>query len=661
MASKSTEIDWDEVLLTKDPKKKEIEVSFKRVDGNGFFNTQPGTPPGATEDPQGCTNTVSVQSNDTFIYRSGELHWVWLVFKSVPAEYIEIDLAFSDGANLEYPDYNTQFLTVEVNPGSYENDGTGFIGKKVSLSLGDISAKTDAGVQTGQYFVQIVGARGLSDGDNTPCFSDILTSIAFAQVANEEDPLPEAEGGPIPGDNPECGDASCLSWSAYVAGGYDGPNGWASKVARLYKTDAMYQAEGAQLLTDDPAAEGKVYTNLLNGPTEFYAVDDYESGNTVPTEGMGTINFATTDIVNLSDFIESRTVDDTKGGICDKIYVSKTNLRLARKDLDFGLDGANSLARTNRNYGESSFTDVGYGFISGIDKFQIGWDGTQSETDIPLYAFPGSFQSPVSNQVFLWHRRFSSFFVGGREIGGRMEEPSNVTVNPDNSTTGTPIEITAQTFRVRMVTFDSRRDDFYSATLDMGNATINIYKDEIVLVSGGSSNPDQNKFYSLRMKNPDTDGTAKGWYSTKVDHKLVVSGPFVPENTFYQTEWRINDVSTVSIYKNGRVLVADVPYGSNAVQHLDDFPTTANRYTELLDRNTYGFSGYRNDDATFDVAAGNPGVAVPNIQSRPDSDSTYLMYYEGPDALELPRSDFGQRFLRQFEEFIQPGYCQRIP
>ena len=57
MASKS--IDWDELLLTNDPKKKEIEVSFKKVDGDGFIvskGKEPGTPAGAEEDPNGDDN-----------------------------------------------------------------------------------------------------------------------------------------------------------------------------------------------------------------------------------------------------------------------------------------------------------------------------------------------------------------------------------------------------------------------------------------------------------------------------------------------------------------------------------------------------------------------------------------------------------------------------
>ena len=57
MASKS--IDWDELLLTNDPKKKEIEVSFKKIDGDGFIiskGKEPGTPGGIEEDANGDNN-----------------------------------------------------------------------------------------------------------------------------------------------------------------------------------------------------------------------------------------------------------------------------------------------------------------------------------------------------------------------------------------------------------------------------------------------------------------------------------------------------------------------------------------------------------------------------------------------------------------------------
>ena len=54
-----TDLFWDEVLLTNNPDSKELEVSFKKIDGDGFITSaggEPGTPGGATEDPQGDDN-----------------------------------------------------------------------------------------------------------------------------------------------------------------------------------------------------------------------------------------------------------------------------------------------------------------------------------------------------------------------------------------------------------------------------------------------------------------------------------------------------------------------------------------------------------------------------------------------------------------------------
>jgi len=54
MASKS--IDWDELLLTADPKKKEIEVSFNKIDDEGYLvskGNEAGTPGGVVEGQDG--------------------------------------------------------------------------------------------------------------------------------------------------------------------------------------------------------------------------------------------------------------------------------------------------------------------------------------------------------------------------------------------------------------------------------------------------------------------------------------------------------------------------------------------------------------------------------------------------------------------------------
>ena len=70
MASKS--IDWDELLLTNDPKKKQIEVSFKKIDGDGFLiskGDEGGTPGGVGEDPEGV---VTPPINDEGDFEPGQ-------------------------------------------------------------------------------------------------------------------------------------------------------------------------------------------------------------------------------------------------------------------------------------------------------------------------------------------------------------------------------------------------------------------------------------------------------------------------------------------------------------------------------------------------------------------------------------------------------------
>jgi len=542
---------WDEVLVTHDRENTSVEVSFKKIDGDGFLLSQgdePGTPGGAVE-------------------------------------------------------------------GS--GDGSG--------DPGEQPPKDD-------------------EGDFVP----------------DETPA----GEPIPGDNVECGDPSCVAWEAYAQGGYDGPNGWASKVARLYKTDTMYQDEGAELLVDDPAAEGKVWANLFNEPSDFYAVLEYNPPTQEAGEGMDTVVFAASDTVSTSRFANSRTTHENSGGLCDKIYLSKASaFTVARKDLDFALNANNEISLSYRNYGPSpaDFLDRGYGFIQGIDRFKPDWDGTLDVTDIPTYPFHGTLEEPVIDFTYLWHRRAHTYFVAGEDSSGVLPEPSNITVTADNAVTGKPLVLPGGLIRVREITYDERRDAYTEASRDVGGGSIYIFKDEIAVVSASSSDSEHNKFYQKRTKNPDSDGTSNGWYTVEVEAKMVYSGPFVPSNGFYEKEWRLRDVSTVSIYKNGRLLVGNLPCGKTAVDHLEVSPTSTLKHISMLDKNQYGFSGYRNDDLNDVTSPLNPGVGINFIKARADSDTSYLLYYEGPDALDLPRSDFGQRFLRQFEEFIQPGYCNRIP
>ena len=655
------EQNWDEVLITNNPESKEIEVSFKRIDGDGFIGDNGGTPPGTIEDPNGCTNTIGLVSDDVWLLQSGAPHWIWITLRSVPTEEYTVTITFTDGTLL-FPEYGTQSIEWLISPGSFEANEEGVTGIKVPLTLGDVSRLTDVGTDSASYNAAITAVSGTA----VDCWQSSPVTLDFGPTPAEVPPEDPAAGGdPIPGDNPECGDKSCASWSAYEAGGWDGTGGWAGKVAKLYKTETDYNVNGNELLvTGKAGGNTKAWMNLFGTPSDFYAVNSLNVGRNVPTEGYDTINYATTDVVSPSDFIESRVLDPTSGGLCEKIYISKSSWTASRGDLDFGLDNAGNYANTNRNYGPSNFVDVGYGFIGGIQNFLGTYDGTATEQDIPNYPFPGSLSVPVLNQTFFWVRKCYSFFVGGVEVGGDMLEPSNATIDPvTNNVSGTPISLPTGLFRMGYVTYDERRDDYVVSSLDSGNATVEIYDDKICIRAASSSNPDANLWYQRTFDNPDTDGTSRGWYTLEVNAKYEVSGPYVPANTFYETEWRLKDVSTVKVYKNGRLLLGEFPCGKDAIDHFEDATFfTSNKYTEQLDKNRYGFFGYRNDDTAFTTSTLNPGIAMNWVKPRSDaSDATYLLYYEGPDALELPQSDFGQRFLRQFEDFIVPGYCNRIP
>ena len=199
------DFNWDEVLVTTKPDSKEVEVSFKRVDGGGFFQNEsgPGTPPGTTEDPDGCRNTATLYSEDVFAFQSNQPHYVWLLLKHPPNEYMEVDIQFSDG-DMTYPDYTTQSLTYVIQPGSWENDGNGWYGKKIALLTGDLSAKIDAGTDSGLYYAQITAVRNFGADS---CFSPTTVTINFGPAPAEADPPPNEGGGGDPIDptpDPAC-------------------------------------------------------------------------------------------------------------------------------------------------------------------------------------------------------------------------------------------------------------------------------------------------------------------------------------------------------------------------------------------------------------------------------------------------------------------------
>lgn len=100
MASKS--IDWDEVLVTKDPKKKEVSVSFKATDG---FKPEVISP---------SSLCVTLVSPEEFRHVTGSVHSVWVRLDNVPNRYVKVRLDFDPGTDIVEPD-SPQY--VEFYPG----------------------------------------------------------------------------------------------------------------------------------------------------------------------------------------------------------------------------------------------------------------------------------------------------------------------------------------------------------------------------------------------------------------------------------------------------------------------------------------------------------------------------------------------------------------
>jgi len=193
MASKS--IDWDEVLVTKDPKKKEVAVSFKAIDGFKPEVISPGS------------LCVTLASPETFTHITGSAHWVWAKLDSVPDRYVKVRLDFDAGNGIGEP---TTPQYVEWFPGDDQL-------KQVALSAGE----ADDLLNSSNY-----RATATVEGSSCPVGQ---TTVDFAKDVippePDPDPIPDEDTGgePIPGDNPECGGNSCATISdtylSLVSGG----------------------------------------------------------------------------------------------------------------------------------------------------------------------------------------------------------------------------------------------------------------------------------------------------------------------------------------------------------------------------------------------------------------------------------------------------------
>lgn len=177
------EFDWDEILVSKDPKKKEVAVNFKAVDGQAY----PGSP--ASE------LCVRVYSNETFVHTDGSAHWVWLELSGVPDRYVKATLTFDSGVGIAPP---ASPRYAEWYPGDDQII-------QFDLNAGDSDELLD-----GSTYRATVTVEGSS------CEVSQATVTFAKDVTPPEpspEPIPEDTGGdPLPGSNPECGTQDCNAW-----------------------------------------------------------------------------------------------------------------------------------------------------------------------------------------------------------------------------------------------------------------------------------------------------------------------------------------------------------------------------------------------------------------------------------------------------------------
>lgn len=542
-----TDLFWDEVLLTNNPDSKELEVSFKKVDGDGNLTSggadgtdgEPGTPAGVDEDPDGTQ-----------------------------------------------PDTDDE---------------------------GDFPSQ------------------------------------------------PPGNGDPVPPiDHPECADTSCESWGEYEIAGYDGVDGWAGKVAKLYKTVADVASDGGTLaardiLVPDPLNEAKVYSNMFGGPTDFYPANKLKGGNIEPTEGMGTVEFYDNDYVEGFPSFDPRNTETVTGGICDAIHIGTADNRwVIRKDLD--------LAQTdgNPNPISSNRTNGTYGMVIGHDIIEDQYLNGALLPTYDLDSLGGGELGDIGNKfTLISNRRSYSFLAGGRKSNGTWEEPTNAVLQPNNTVSGSPIQLHVPRFRYGYVQV-GRSGARTVGELRLGGGTLNIYKNEIVMISATGST-EKNKYYWQRIENPDTDGTANGWYTLEVECNYSLQGKVTPLDTItHEWGYKAFNESYATLYKNGRVL-ARFPYSQDTINLIVDDngdPDPSNLWNDVV---SVGLYGYRNVAGENVVTNPETGMLIQELRPQFPSVTTYLMYYEGEDAVNLPRSDFGQRMLRQANNFTIPEYCDRIP
>ena len=661
MASKS--IDWDEVLLTKDPKKKEIEVSFKKIDGDGnlvSFGDEPGTPPGTGE--KNCSNFISsTVHTEAYPWQDGQFFEFYVTITQPLLYDLTIGLIYSfpgDEAAVVAPSSvvlpaGARYVHVT---GNLAHNATELIPFPIDINI--------------DYSI---------DG-NDPCLGDfglVIFDENGGAVVIDPPNDPGGNGGPVDPQDPfeECGDTSCTSWSDFASNGYDanGDN-WAGRVIKFFNTEDEYAVNSGDLLIADQYGYGKVYPHFDGTPSEQYACDGYFGLNDVAINDITTVDFAA------SHFASSVQTERSLGGngACGPIRVitgTQTGAPyISNRTYDLGITGAGTGIILDANRGLS-----GYGMVVGAGENYFKNDASTNIrtpwTDLTggVQSGSGTGNDPGALTTFLKLKRNYTFFVAGDTQSGLIVEPTPVaflsdgTGRLDQGLGQKPIKIGLPDFRVYQQTYDTRRSQSATNSLLLGSGYLNIYSDAIYLVlDSNDTTPEENAWSQKQLPFPN-DGTATGWYTIEMTLEAAVQGPFdSTENTFYYVGYHYYDLSRVNIYKNGNCLLYNYPCGADALRHANItgnplyVPRSASNLA-YLDKDQFFLYGYRQLTSTGANSAFNPNGLHRTDPFQDNEDKTMMMMYDGPDAVNLPKSEFGRRWSRQMGQYIAPSYCSRIP
>ena len=259
MASKS--IDWDTVLVTKDPKKKEVSVNFKALDG---FKPEVISP---------RSLCVKLASTETFVHITGSAHWVWAKLDSVPDRYVKVRLDFDSGNGIGEP---TTPQYVEWLPGDDQL-------KQVALSAG----VADDLLNSSSY-------RATATIEGSSCAVAQATVNFQKNVIPPDpdpDPIPDEEddGDPIDGENPECEPHDCdaLTEDAFIEAN--------RRIAIFVNTPPVNASNSFLNFEGDPVSHFSANTSfvdwfkwgpmLTEGPCQFDNINHPTGVNSIIRDG----------------------------------------------------------------------------------------------------------------------------------------------------------------------------------------------------------------------------------------------------------------------------------------------------------------------------------------------------------------------------------------